>query len=990
MTDSVRQAIVRIACKSLASSGSDVQSEIDKLKAANLLPCDFQVSGSQKSLNNNREENGLKTCAARLVESIICKVKQQLACEQDAVDADQSQIDDSEFVKSVGANSRCCLQPRPHSTNNDDGDDAECSDARQQVLQCSLALLDQQTDAIVRDVEKVRQQVAVRMMSEVASDRTSNSGIQPSSGTASPSISGTTAVRSSRLSNRASTVAKRENKSASRSGSMGSASVPSKRVSVANEKAKKGKQRNSRKESDKNISSNAVIVESSDSDSDEEKDFEGTEDEESGSSDDSDEEWSGDEQQQNNSAKTKTSRCRLPLNRNCNAATGSEYGCGGCGSCGSNRVASCNVQDVLDRETLCRALEACDNGKMPVSEAELRKFAREVVESLYTAVRAKLSTMLDAEYAEAGGQWAFPKDELLAKADEEVRSQVLPVVVDHIVWLMKEERRALGQLDCDMMMIAFAGQFVDTIVTNAVLKTQVDLSGKRAYTRTFVATSNGGTTSGSGNGSGGGSGTKSGSGGGTGTTGVSSGAIGSSAARVSRVGSGSGKGSKSILRMPSQKLADDEEIQTVWTRSSGTLAQFAALGDENVGDENASNNCNNVAALSSTPARTIAGTSSKVSDGRSQTSQRHYRRRTDSKPEYANNHFYKANDCGINNGNNNNNNDNNGGDSDDKWNTAEGIYSPGNAAFICEKNGPYSTPGVFLSGYWLSENAFCYCTYHDCKQNSWNNNNYASNYNSNNNCADDDRSEDAAAAAAVDDHSRCPEDVQSHDDSIGDGFINHAVKNNSDIESDKITQERTSSDDEGVGARNTAINEQLAAFQDGGADIVDEELNRYLSTTVNHLLSVLGSWYLAHHALDSAAEWLSRYRASIDSRPIFHRRCRRVRQQQAYVLAGRGLLDRVPLGPECLSTLDRAGRRLFRRSIDGAINAVHDIRHNPTHDLEDAQALLIARTRSLWHQAIKTSELLLMKTAIQANFYDFHTPVRLSYCSWQTGSQTMF
>ena len=51
-------------------------------------------------------------------------------------------------------------------------------------------------------------------------------------------------------------------------------------------------------------------------------------------------------------------------------------------------------------------------------------------------------------------------------------TQVVPVLVEHIVWLMKEEKRALGQLDCDMMMVAFAGQFVDTIVTNAVLKTQ--------------------------------------------------------------------------------------------------------------------------------------------------------------------------------------------------------------------------------------------------------------------------------------------------------------------------------------------------------------------------------------------------------------------------------------------------------------------------------------------------------------------------------------
>jgi len=87
-------------------------------------------------------------------------------------------------------------------------------------------------------------------------------------------------------------------------------------------------------------------------------------------------------------------------------------------------AATCSARDLLDRETLCRALEACDNGQMPISDDELRKFALEVVESLYSAVRAKLSAMLDEEYRDAGGSLEFPKDELLAKADEEVRTQV--------------------------------------------------------------------------------------------------------------------------------------------------------------------------------------------------------------------------------------------------------------------------------------------------------------------------------------------------------------------------------------------------------------------------------------------------------------------------------------------------------------------------------------------------------------------------------------
>jgi len=51
-----------------------------------------------------------------------------------------------------------------------------------------------------------------------------------------------------------------------------------------------------------------------------------------------------------------------------------------------------------------------------------------------------------------------------------------------------------------MMLVAFAGQTVDTIVTNAVLKTHVNLDKKRPYTKTFVVTSNGtGTASGTNN-----------------------------------------------------------------------------------------------------------------------------------------------------------------------------------------------------------------------------------------------------------------------------------------------------------------------------------------------------------------------------------------------------------------------------------------------------------------------------------------------------------
>ena len=981
------RAIVRIACKSLASSDDDVQCEIAKLKAANLLPLDFQLSNgkkgsdgklsdrqsfdkiqcvgksmsngqksmsngqksmskSQKSMpsgqkrtssgqlsfnenneNDNNPEEYLIKNAAQLVENIICKVKQQLEDEQGPDDEERCHAEIEQYLAATTSN--CSRQQSQiHNTSSKVSND-ECTKNQQQVLQCSLALLDQQTDAIIKDVERIRQQVADRMVSEITCGE-----VTPGEET-----DGT----QSRLSTSQGSTKRKSD--ASRNGSVGGTNATSKRAS----NAKKGKHKNSRKSSDKNRSSNAVIVESSEQDSDDDDELDEIQDKETESSDDSDKEMSEDEQPWKNSARTKTSsRCRLPLNRNCNAATGSQCGCGG-------RIASCNVQDVLDRETLCRALEACDNDQMPVSDVELRKFAGEVVESLYAAVRAKLSTMLDAEYADAGGEWPFPKDELLAKADEEVRSQVLPVVVEHIEWLMKEERRALGQLDCDMMMIAFAGQFVDTIVTNAVLKTQVDLSGKRAYTRTFVATSNGGSSSGSGKGRDSGSGST----------------------------SGVGNGVNSISRSSTLKL-DNEQLQNVWSWSSDS-AQVLAPGDKDKGRKNTNSNCNNPGSSRPTLARFVAGTGWTAIDSCPEISRWSQRRQTDNILENESTvyHSYNSGECGINSSSNNNNKY--GNDDDTNRSTAESVYNACTDTIIGEEGGTYSTTSVFDAGYWLPKNVLY--PDDDCKHSSWSNN-CANNYNGNNNCAesfsdDDENAGDVTAADDEDnddddddDHCHHAQDAQSCDDcnNKADTFINHTVKKSSPISRDRPTREKASSDDEqeAVAIHSSSV----AVFHDD----VDGELHRYLSTTVNGLLSTLGSRYLARRVLNSAAEWLNLYRTSIDLPRFYHRQCcnwRIGRLQQAHVRAGRALLDQLPLDPICRLIVHQTASRLFRRAVDGAVRVTHDVERNRAlHAVDDAQASLIVRTRSLWHQAIETSELLLMKTAIRANFYDFHTPAR--------------
>lgn len=88
---------------------------------------------------------------------------------------------------------------------------------------------------------------------------------------------------------------------------------------------------------------------------------------------------------------------------------------------------------------------AAGDGKDQLCDADVKAFASDVVQSLYGTVRCKLKEMLDAEYskrmtAASGGdppEEPFPIDDLLKQADDDVRKHVIPVVADHIVWLMK-------------------------------------------------------------------------------------------------------------------------------------------------------------------------------------------------------------------------------------------------------------------------------------------------------------------------------------------------------------------------------------------------------------------------------------------------------------------------------------------------------------------------------------------------------------------------
>jgi len=634
-----------------------------------------------------------------------------------------------------GGKSRDGRSKGSKSQNNcqDENDDCD-SDTQQQELQCTLDKLD-------RDVERLRQQVADRneMNCGVASttDTRAASRCPPSSKASRAPSQTSSAGRLSESPSRSSVKRQSDvkKKGASRSGSGVSINQSSKHVSVSKDKdGKKGKNTNKRKSTDKNKSSNAIIIESSDSDSDD--DYETAEQsfDDRDSSDNSYDNWSEDEEHCHNSARTTSSMCQLPLNRNSNAVTGSNCGCSGC-----NCVTSCNVQDVLDYELLCRAMEANDNSQMPISDVELQKFSVELVDSLYTAVRAKLS---------------------------------------------RPHRGA--------------------------------------------------------------------------------------------------------------------ELET-------HSAEDCVCGTSSCGNVNNNNN------------------------------------------------YYKRD--GVSN-----------------WGAFDGDYN------ACdEKNGLSSTTRVFYTGSLSSRNIFCYYIYNNCKNSKWNNNddNSACNCNSNNNDADmrEDEEDDILAADAVTVETGRSRDGENVDcNNKGDSFINGRIKRD-----DEITGQMGSGDDKvGIVARNTAKSEHPCSpeiFHDENAAVVDERLQLHLTTTIDYLLSVLGSQYLAHLALNSATDWLRRFRTSIDSRRFYRRKVRRSRHSS--VRAGQALLDREPLDRDCLSTVDRTARRLFHNAVDVAVNSVQNLGHKPDNDSDDAQVFLTVESRRLWREAIQTSELLLMKKAIRANFHHSYTPASL-------------
>jgi len=158
------------------------------------------------------------------------------------------------------------------------------------------------------------------------------------------------------------------------------------------------------------------------------------------------------------------------------------------GSSHRNLAASANLKEVMtEDQRLRQCIKSFKENAGTVNYDDKTGFATELILSLYAAVRCKLEGMLQGEYGSGAAAEAapFPTADLFVKVDAEVKEMVLPTIVERILLIMGEELD-LDHIDCDMMMFAYAGQYVDMIITNAVLKTHVDLSRKRFYAKSFI------------------------------------------------------------------------------------------------------------------------------------------------------------------------------------------------------------------------------------------------------------------------------------------------------------------------------------------------------------------------------------------------------------------------------------------------------------------------------------------------------------------------
>ena len=152
------------------------------------------------------------------------------------------------------------------------------------------------------------------------------------------------------------------------------------------------------------------------------------------------------------------------------------------------QIADASLQSIMSDETRQRFHAIIQRQR----EYEIRAFVDDVIVSLYQVVRAKMKTMVEAEalrrrkgrHASKQDRSSSPSDgkkspnltELLDNAEQDLFDNVLPAISDCIVEMLVQEARSLESLDVDLMMMLYGSQYVDTIISNAILRTHVDVA----------------------------------------------------------------------------------------------------------------------------------------------------------------------------------------------------------------------------------------------------------------------------------------------------------------------------------------------------------------------------------------------------------------------------------------------------------------------------------------------------------------------------------
>ena len=189
------------------------------------------------------------------------------------------------------------------------------------------------------------------------------------------------------------------------------------------------------------------------------------------------------------------------------------------------QISKASLQSILSADTRQRFQEIIAQRH----EAEVRSFVDDVINSLYLVVRARMRTnvevarqqrylkrlrtnrkqqqkqqrrrrmyelardrrstddsgsdqqLLDSAAADAETSDSDVTDdvdvsELMAGAEQDLFSNVLPGISDCIVQMLCQQARTLDSFDLDLLMMLYGSQYVDTIISNAILRTHVDVA----------------------------------------------------------------------------------------------------------------------------------------------------------------------------------------------------------------------------------------------------------------------------------------------------------------------------------------------------------------------------------------------------------------------------------------------------------------------------------------------------------------------------------